>query len=159
MLAEILEGLINSFGPIVTLTTERRELKDQALSSISNALTATYLYYDGLDRGNARNRDTEGMLAHYWAAVAIPMRHFNLELADRCARKSEYWINPERYSDQEIKALGIKLKDVKQAYERMRRPWTVREALHPLLTKRAEVKPAQKPKKKAPKKGTPKRKS
>ena len=115
----ILDGLATILGPIATIGKDRRELKDQALSSISNALMETKLYYGKLSRGMPRNIDTEGMLAKYWAAAAIPMRHFNGELAEACHDKSEFWVNPDSYSDKDLAELGIRLQDVSGAYRKM----------------------------------------
>lgn len=122
MIKEILEGLSKILGPIATLSKDRRELKDSALRAISNALDETFLYYRDLDKGGERNHDREALLAKYWSAAAIPMRHFDQNLANICDHKSEYWINPKNYNSEQIKELGIGLDDVRLAYRRMLSP-------------------------------------
>lgn len=122
MIKEILDGLSKILGPIATLSKDRRELKDSALRAISNALDETFLYYLDLDRGGERNHDREALLAKYWSAAAIPMRHFDQNLANICDHKSEYWINPNNYNSEQIKELGIGLDDVRLAYRRMLSP-------------------------------------
>jgi hypothetical protein len=122
MIRELLDGLIKILGPIATLSKERRELKDVALRAISNALDETCLYYRDQLKGSPRNLDREGLLAKYWSAAAIPMRHFDETLANICDHKSEYWINPENYDSDEIKDLGIGLDDVRKAYRKMLSP-------------------------------------
>ena len=122
MIKEILEGLTKLLGPIATLSKDRRELKDQALRAISNALDETYLYYRDMDMGSPRNLDREALLAKYWSAAAIPLRHFDQNLSSTCDQKSEYWINPDNYNQVEIGRLGIGLNDVRQAYRKMLRP-------------------------------------
>jgi len=123
MINEVLDGLSKILGPIATLSKDRRELKDSALRAISNALDETYLYYRDLDKGSNRNLERESLLAKYWSAAAIPMRHFDENLASKCDYKSEYWVNPEKYSQTDIKLLGIGLDDVRQAYRNMLRPY------------------------------------
>ena len=122
MINEILDGLSKILGPIATLSKDRRELKDSALRAISTALDETFLYYRDINSGNGRNSEREAMLSKYWSAAAIPMRHFSQELSNICEHKSEYWINPEHYSNQDIKRLGIGLDDVRQAYRKMLNP-------------------------------------
>ena len=122
MINEVLDGLSKILGPIATLSKDRRELKDSALRAISNALDETYLYYRDLDKGSNRNLERESLLAKYWSAAAIPMRHFDTNLASKCDLKSEYWINPDNYSQSDIKELGIGLYDVRQAYRKMLHP-------------------------------------
>ena len=122
MINEILDGLSKILGPIATLSKDRRELKDTALRAISNALDETFLYYRDIDNGSSRNLERESLLAKYWSAAAIPMRHFNEELSNICDHKSEYWISPTNYQDSDIRKLGIGLNDVRQAYRKMLRP-------------------------------------
>ena len=56
------------------------------------------------------------------SAAAIPLRHFDLDLANICDRKSEYWIVPESYSDEDVSKLGIRLGDVRGAYRKLMKP-------------------------------------
>lgn len=124
MITEILDGLTKILGPIATLSKDRRELKDTALRAISNALDETFLYYRDLDKGSPRNLEREALLAKYWSAAAIPMRHFDEHLSNVCDHKSEYWVNPDNYQQEDIKELGIGLNDVRQAYRKMLRPFS-----------------------------------
>lgn len=125
MIKEILDGLSKILGPIATLSKDRRELKDSALRAISNALDETYLYYQELDKGGQRNLEREAVLVKYWSAAAIPMRHFDENLSKTCDLKSEYWVNPDHYQDNDITELGIGLDNVRQAYRKMLRPFSL----------------------------------
>lgn len=125
MISQVIESLIKLLGPVATLSRERRELKDSALRSISTALNETYLYYRDLEKGSQRNLDREAQLTKYWSAAAIPLRHFDDELANICDYKSEYWVNPENYSDEEVSKLGIELGEVRQAYRKMLSPISI----------------------------------
>lgn len=51
------------------------------------------------------------------------MRHFDEHLSNVCDHKSEYWVNPDNYQQEDIKELGIELNDVRQAYRKMLRPF------------------------------------
>lgn len=122
MLEFVIEKLIGLLGPIATLERDRRDLKDNALRAISTALTETSIYYRDLGRGAERDLDKEAQLARYWSAAAIPLRHIDQELAGICENKAEYWINPEQWSNDQIKQYGIRLQDVKRAYRQMAMP-------------------------------------
>lgn len=63
MMEWVVERLIGLLGPIGTLSKDRRDLKDNALRSISNALLETQLYYRDLGRGHVRNIETETQLS------------------------------------------------------------------------------------------------
>ena len=64
----------------------------------------------------------ETQLSKYWSAAAIPMRHFDELLSNKCDQKSEYWIHPDKYNMEEIAKLGIGLNDVMKAYRLLLRP-------------------------------------
>ena len=123
MIYDLIDPLIRILPVIGTLSREKRELKDTALKTISTALNETYIYYRDLSKGKPRSLEKEEMLSKYWAVAAIPLRHFDQVLSDTCDKKSEYWINPERYSDEEIENLGINLKNVRQGYRELLNPY------------------------------------
>jgi len=122
MLLDVLDGLSKILGPIATLSKDKRELKDSALRAISNALDETFIYYRDLEKGSPKNLEREALLSKYWSAAAIPMRHFDERLANMCDYKSEYWVNPDSYNDDDIDSLGIELNNVRQAYRKMLTP-------------------------------------
>jgi hypothetical protein len=119
MLQEVLQGSASLLGPISKLSTERKGLKDTALRAISTALDETYLYYRDLENTDGRNLDREAQIERYWSAAAIQIRHFNNDLAKICDRKSEYWINPDKFDRRRINELNIALDDVREAYRKM----------------------------------------
>jgi hypothetical protein len=122
MLDFLVTKLISLMGPIATLSKEKRELKDNALRAISTALQETKIYYRSLERDGDRNHDTEAQLVKYWGAAAIPLRHIDEELAMVCEQKSEFWIRPDNWSNEEIAEFGIKLQDVYLAYRQLSMP-------------------------------------
>src|SRR5689334_1584671 len=103
MIDQVIAGLGAVLEKIPALGRDRREVHDNALRSISHALSETYLYYQGLERGAVRNLETEAQLSQYWAAAAIPLRHLDQELAAVCEYKGEYWLNPEDWSPERVR--------------------------------------------------------
>ena len=75
-----------------------------------------------MDKGSTRNPDREALLVKYWSAAAIPIRHFDNQLASICDLKAEYWVNPDNYDNENISELGIGLDNVRQAYRKMLNP-------------------------------------
>lgn len=116
---DILEMLTNLAGPIMKLSKDRRDLRDNALRAISHALNETYIYYSSLENGKRRNKETEAQLSKYWAAAAIPIRHLDKNLATTCEYKSEYWLYPTRWDDARIKKFGIALDEVRERYREL----------------------------------------
>ena len=119
---ELIELLTSSLGSIATASKENEKKKDRALRAVSYALDETYLYYRDMKNGHLKDRDREAQLVKLWSAAAIPLRHFDLYLANICDRKSEYWIAPESYTNEDIEKLGIKLSDVRRAYRKLMKP-------------------------------------
>jgi hypothetical protein len=122
LLQWVIERLIDLADRIRDVRIENRDLADNALRAISTALTETYIYYRGLDRGNQRSADIEEQLARYWAAAAIPLRHIDARLAERCDRKAEYWLNPDGWSRAQVTKAGIALDDVRKKYRALLLP-------------------------------------
>ena len=122
MIENVFNNLKALLKLIKNLSREQRELRDNALRSISYALNETYIYYQSIERGHHRNTDTEEQLSKYWAAAAIPMRHIDKDLAMTCDLKSEYWINPENWDNDRIIEVGIELNDIRKRYRELVRP-------------------------------------
>ncbi len=116
-----LEKLAALPGLITGLAREKRELGDNALRAVSHALNETFIYYRNIELGKDRDFEIEAQLAKYWSAAAIPMRHVDSEFAEICEYKSQYWIQPERWSKQKIKEFRIGLHDVQEHYRRLLR--------------------------------------
>jgi hypothetical protein len=121
-LLEIIKSLFGFIPNLLSLPKDRRELRDNVLRAILVALDETYLYYRDIKRNVPRDPDREALLARYWSAAAIPMHHIDPELAQRCDRKAEYWLNPDNYSADDIKELDIGLESVRNAYRTLLKP-------------------------------------
>lgn len=78
------------------------------MKSLFEAVTKTKLYIQKRKRSLAKEEE----LVHLWAEAAIHIRHFDKDLAERCAMKSEYWINPKNFSETDIKRFRIGIEQV-----------------------------------------------
>ena len=101
MLEMILSRLIALLGPLRAMSKDNREMRDNALRSISHALNETCIYYRTIERGKGRDTEVEDQLSRYWAAAAIPIRHLDPELAQICQYKSDYWLNPDEWTPEQ----------------------------------------------------------
>ena len=124
MLEMIAGKLTALLGPIRAMSKDNREIRDNALRAVSHALNETRIYYSGLERGKERNYDIEDQLSRYWAAAAIPIRHLDGELAMICEQKSEYWLNPDQWSPNDVKRAGIQLEKVREDYRKVLQPFS-----------------------------------
>lgn len=98
----------------------------EALTALYNALNETRIYLGSLERNSlsaksdllqipsARNIDTEARLSKLWTAAAIKLRQYDLNLADRVFIKGDYWANPDRWINEEIKEANIQIEELFQ---------------------------------------------
>ena len=116
MLKQILDNLTSLAELIGSFRKDHRELADNALRAVSHALNETLIYYKTLDNGGPRNEEVENQLVKYWSAAAIPMRHIDANFAEICEYKSQYWLNPEMWSEGKIREFNIGLNKVRSLY-------------------------------------------
>lgn len=112
----LIERLISLIPTISDLSKNRRDLADNALAAISEALSETSLYLAHLKDTGKRDREREEQLARSWAAAAVPARHIDVELAEMCQYKSEIWINPDAWGRDKIQKYGVDIDTVKHRY-------------------------------------------
>jgi hypothetical protein len=120
----MLERLVAVIPLLEKSFSTRRELRDSALRSLSHAIRETKIYYNrnlDLDRG-ARDRDIEAQLVRYWAAAAIPLRHVDPQLAEICEHKSDYWLDPQDWTKDDVARFRIGLNGVDESYRRLLLP-------------------------------------
>jgi hypothetical protein len=100
---------------------ERLKSEDDALSALYAAVNETRLYIHSLDptryvgaskskmidAARKRSRETEEKLSRLWMHAAVKLRRVDADLADRCYVKAEYWVTPERWSEDDIKRARI----------------------------------------------------
>jgi hypothetical protein len=115
MLEWITERLVSFSEQAVAMAKDKREVQDNALRSVSHALNETYLYYRDFVPGS-RDLEREKQLCHLWAAAAIPVRHLDEDLAMICEYKAEYWVNPENWSEDDVRTHKIQLDNIRATY-------------------------------------------
>lgn len=112
----VVERLVSLIPAIGNVAKDKREVADNALRSVSHALTETCLYVNRyIEKGN-RDEEVEAQLSRYWSAAAIPLRHFDSELSEICEYKSEYWLDPKNWDGEKTKGLAIDLESVREKY-------------------------------------------
>ena len=112
----VVERLISLIPIMGDVGKEKRELADNALRSISHALTETSIYYKSFGKTGKRNEETEAQLARDWGAAAIPLRHIDRELSEICEYKSEYWLDPTGWDKGKANGIAIDLETVRKKY-------------------------------------------
>jgi len=122
-ISQVIDGIVMLLGPVATLSKDNNVLKCNALRAISTALDETYLYFRDLNKCSNRNLDRESQITKYWSAAAIPIRHFDEELANNCDYEAEHWVNPENYTDEQLSELIKELVEVRNAYIKMLSPF------------------------------------
>lgn len=66
----------------------------------------------------SRDLKREEKLSNLWRSASVLIREFDHDLAVRCFDKGGYWIDPEAWSDEDIREAGIELNHVvKEARE------------------------------------------
>jgi len=91
----------------------RREDKaDAALAAIYAAANETKLYIRKAQRTGRSEGKKEEELSRLWTAAAVPIRHFDRDLADRCLMKGRYWVDPASWSVEDIVRFRIGIDEV-----------------------------------------------
>ena len=93
-----------------------------ALVSFYTALNETKLYISKINKQRLsdshkineeeENRLCEEKLSRLWLDASIKLREINRDLADRCFLKSDYWTEPNRWSDADVKKAKIDITKV-----------------------------------------------
>jgi hypothetical protein len=122
MITWVIERLLSLTEPFAKLSMQKLELKDEGLKAISEAITATFLYYRSIEQGKGRDPNIEAQLSRLWASAAIPIRHVDKELSLSCANKSMYWVNPDTWDKANSEKLGIGLEEINSKYLALLKP-------------------------------------
>lgn len=116
MVEWVVERLISIIPSISNLSKDKRELADNALRSVSHALTETCLYINRYIKSGVCDKEIEAQLARFWSAAAIPLRHIDRELSEICEYKSEYWLDPSNWDPAKTNGIAIDLDTVREKY-------------------------------------------
>ena len=116
MIRFVIEQLTGALPLISDIAKDRRDLADNALESISRALTETNLYVSRYNKTKQKELETQEELARLWASAAIPLRHIDKNLSTICELKSNYWVDPENWNEEDANGIEIDLETVREKY-------------------------------------------
>jgi hypothetical protein len=85
---------------------------DAALTQLYTAACETLHYARLLNEGEPENRDTERTLTKLWHDTAIAFRTINSDLADTCLLKGQYWLDPTKWTPEDVKNREIGIERV-----------------------------------------------
>jgi len=108
----IFDHCLTVLGLIREGKKHRNERIDRALFALYTALNETMAYIVSLNHGKQRDREKEYAIAKLWHNASVPLRNIDPDLADRCFDKGSYWMEPDVWTDAQIKRKRIKLDQV-----------------------------------------------
>jgi len=120
MIEWVVDKVFEIIPALSELRSTQRELADEAITRISDALTETSIYVTHIGDGGEPDTARQEELARLWARAAIPIRHIDQELSDICENKSRYWINPGDWPPDLVKEKGIGIYQVRDRYRDLR---------------------------------------
>lgn len=114
--ATILGAVVTGLGKLMDTVrrtgSKRTQRQDQALTLIYAAANETRLYIEQAEASKKRDRPREQQLVRLWTRAALPVRHIDPHLADRCLLKADLWINPSRWTPAQIREFHIGINEV-----------------------------------------------
>ena len=106
--------MLNGVALWLTRKERKEERDDAAIQAVLVAVTATQTYSAALGRGEPASHKLEADLAQQWVRAAVAIRRTDPALAQRLQLKAEYWTNPRSWSERDVEATGIKLRQVSE---------------------------------------------
>ncbi|WP_447879195.1 hypothetical protein [Serratia fonticola] len=121
-------GFISAIAAVTTIARNAKELRGDenphispAIAALSSAVNETEMYFrDRALLGAEKSQEREDALCRLWSNAAEPVRLVSLELSNLCAYKAAYWLFPDRYSPEDVKALNITLVGMKRELQSLR---------------------------------------
>lgn len=115
-------ALLNTLSTFKNLDRENDKLASEAIQFLTKAIHETEVYFSQRERGLDRDNDREIQLSRYWSDAAEPVRQIDSEFSDLCVLKAKYWLFPERYDRESVKALHITLEGMNVGLQKFRHP-------------------------------------
>jgi len=108
-------GLKDVVFKIIELFKERKNRLDEqhktALDKLYIALNETKFYLADFYKGK-RDRDQEKAISSFWREASLSLRNVDVELADKCFLKMDYWSDPDDWTQKEIRKAKIDIDQV-----------------------------------------------
>lgn len=99
----------HTFGILVNAVKMKGKDISSSIEALNKAVQQTTVYVTRIEKGEERSRDKERELYEVWFSASVPMAKVDKALAMTFEQKAEYWLDPELYTDDKIKDLGISL--------------------------------------------------
>ena len=118
----IVTAIKAAYDILKDVRTRRRaepESSQRALNALYAAATETAEYLDYLKDCDKQKRRRERQLSKLWRNAARTLEPFNEELASRLFLKADSWLNPDKWSDKDVKNARIKLSDIQREIRKM----------------------------------------
>jgi hypothetical protein len=92
--------------------------KKEAARCFNIAITATEDYIDSHDLRKHRDLEEEKRLQRLWNEASRAIHPFSKDVSYLLSLKSDYWRNPIRWTNGQIKEARIRLRDVRKEVEK-----------------------------------------
>jgi hypothetical protein len=110
----IFDSTLKAFGLIRDGKLHRSGKVNQALFALYTALNETVQYVEKQSKWQRRDINKEHELALLWDKASIPVRYIDGDLAKKCFIRASYWLEPDTFSQSQIKSQGITLKAMRE---------------------------------------------
>lgn len=105
---------------IVALFELTRRDRIAAMKGLSPAVAATISYTTRREQGHERNLDEEKRLHDLWFQASTEVSPYNKDLAKVCKEKSQYWLQFDKYKEQDVIDIGFELRKIEATLESMK---------------------------------------
>ena len=115
-------AFLTTVNSLIGAGRESERLRTEAIRVLSKAVHETEMYFAERESGLERDKSRENQLSRYWSDAAEPVRLVHPGFSDLCALKARYWLFPERYDRETVKALHITLEGMNAGLQKLRYP-------------------------------------
>src|SRR5690348_14778143 len=112
VLSPLISGTMKILRTIGRGHRSRTDRHDAALTAIYAAANETRMYIADATETTRRSTARERKLVRLWTKAAVPVRHLDRQLADRCLLKADLWIDPSQWSPAQIREFRIGIDEV-----------------------------------------------
>lgn len=109
--------LIAAIKKLQDISKSKKKQLTEALDALRKAAYSTKGYYAAQKVGKGIDKDTEHQLAIMWIDCANKVRNYSEDLYERFKLKRNYWLSPEDWTDEQVKAARIGLDDIHREAE------------------------------------------
>lgn len=115
-------ALLATLNTFIGLGRENEKQATEAIRALTKAIHETEIYFSEREHGLERDKAREVQLSRYWSEAAEPVRLIDRQFSDLCALKARYWLFPDHYDRESVKALHITLEGMNAGLQKLRYP-------------------------------------